>query len=224
MAIPYCRPLSPELANPGNEPVGLVVIAYGIDGYTNHLNGPWREMIEKFAEELEASGFAVSIPDYLTATNLAPGQNLWESIPLYRDKWQDVVSQAIDEAEALPGVDASRIGLLGFSLGGHLCLRLRARAKVVVGYFAPLLPLLGGIDAAGPIEFVQIHHGEADPLPPTNPAVAAQIRQIISKEGTPTELWLYPGAGHGFGSGSDADDEALAVSNTRTVECFAERL
>jgi hypothetical protein len=102
-----------------------------------------------------------------------------------------VISDTIDHPKTLAMVDAARIGLLEFSLGGHLCLRLRAKANILVELFAPMLDGIGQANG-GSLTHAQIHHGEADNLPATgyNPNATA-IARLLEQEGTSTELFPY---------------------------------
>jgi dienelactone hydrolase len=120
----------------------------------------------------------------------------------------------------LPSVDAARIGLLGFSLGGHLCLRVRAKAKILVEYFAPILD---GIGPAGTLTHAQIHHGKADQFPGTGFSNAETIRKRLELEGTSTELFAYPGAGHGFIGDDQPNTDARTLSKKATLTFFQTR-
>jgi dienelactone hydrolase len=97
---------------------GVVVIAYGSDGMTDDLNGPWASMIREYADGLSRKGFSAIIPDYFAKTGTEPGKAALEQIPIHVDAWQATVGDAITYAKTLPSVIASRVGLLGFSLGG----------------------------------------------------------------------------------------------------------
>jgi dienelactone hydrolase len=221
--------ISTELYEPvGTTPRGIVIIAYGLDGFTDHLTGPWKTMMHGYADHLASAGFAAVIPEYFQATGTVPGPALLAQMAqpgqmiALRDAWQKALSDAIGHAQALPLVDRTRTGFLGFSFGGHLCLRLRARAKVVISYFAPFLD---GIGPSGPlIKHVELHHGTADLLPGTGYPNAGQINQQLVTEGTATVLCSYPGAGHGF-IGGDADNKtARELSQERTLAFFKSHL
>jgi dienelactone hydrolase len=199
---------------------GLVMIAYGSDGMTNDLTGPWATMIRGYAESLAKSGLAAMIPNYLGVTGTHPGPGVLASIAKHRNQWQEAVSDAIDYAKSLATVDATRVGLLGFSLGAHLCLRLRAKANVLVEYFAPVLD---GIGPAGTLTHAQIHHGEADQFPGTGFSNAQTIKEELEREGTSTELLGYPGAGHGFVGDDQANADARRLSKQRTLSFFKTR-
>ncbi len=112
--------------------------------------------------------------------------------------------------------------MLGFSLGGYLCLRARAAAKpkALVEYFAPLFD---GIGAAGSVPVAQIHHGTGD-KPPTGFANAAAIAAILRHEGSDVTICEYKDATHGFASPSAADVKAAADSKSSTLKFFENRL
>jgi dienelactone hydrolase len=61
---------------------GLVVIAYGTDGLTDHLTGPWETMIRDYAESLGSSGFVAMIPDFLGVTSTMPGEAVLASLTI----------------------------------------------------------------------------------------------------------------------------------------------
>jgi dienelactone hydrolase len=192
---------------------GLIVIAYGTDGMLE----PWGTQIRGYAEGLSSLGFISLIPDYFACTGTSAGQGALQEIPTQRDTWDQALADAVTYAEANLGIDAKRVGLLGFSLGGHLCLCQRAVAKVLVEFFAPELDGLGS--TAGVTSHAQIHHGQADELVPFHPNVD-DIGQALKNEGIAVDLFSYPGATHGF-IGVDANNaNARAESLRRTLSCF----
>jgi hypothetical protein len=117
-----------------------------------------------------------------------------------------------------------KMGLLGFSLGGHLALRRAkmgggVRVKAAVEFFAPItMPpfhgLGGDIDKLPP---TQIHHGNADELVP--PEESDKLKQSLLKagklEGRDFEVHIYPGEGHGFKGAA-----AVTSSRQRTGDFF----
>lgn len=134
--------------------------------------------------------------------------------------YQATLADAVAFAKTLPGIDAARIGLLGFSLGGHLCLRNRALTKVLVEFFAPELPELGGVGTAGnPTLHAQIHHGDKDGVVPLK-LNAEPIEQKLRTEGADVTLFPYLGAGHGFNGKHPGDASAQQKSKERTLAFF----
>lgn len=89
--------------------------------------------------------------------------------------------------------------MLGFSLGGHLCLRLRAKTKALVEFFAPEFLEFGGLGSAdNPTLHAQIHHGKEDEVVRFSPD-AEHIATALKSEGASVDfLPAYLNAGHGF--------------------------
>ena len=116
-------------------------------------------------------------------------------------------------------VDPSRVGFLGFSLGGHLCLRARAAAKpkALVEYFAPMFD---GIGLRGSVPHAQIDHGTKDEFPATDFSNAGAIESILALEGPDVTFFPYEGATHGFAGQDAANANAAVLSKTRTLTFF----
>jgi dienelactone hydrolase len=196
---------------------GIVVIAYGSDGMTDNLNGPWASMIRDYAEKLSSQGHPAIIRDYFARTGTEPGLGALEDIPVHLDEWQATILDGMTFATTLPGVDPSRMGILGFSFGGHICLKNRDHAKVLIEFFAPELAGVGSV-ATGP-KNAQVHHGLADQVVPF--ANANNIEGILASEGVATELFSYEEAGHGFLGDDPKNTSARLNSQERTLSCFA---
>ena len=216
------RSMTAELYPSSGAPAkGVVVVAYGSDGLTDNLSGRWATMIRGYADSLAEKGFTALIPHYLAVTDTLPGRGVFDVMMRHREHWQTALSDAVDHAATLAKVDAGRVGLLGFSLGGHLCLRLRAKVGVLVEFFAPQLD---GIGPPAALAHAQIHHGKADVVPGTGFANAEAIAATLKREGTATELFAYPGAGHGFIGDDQAAKSARELSKARTLAFFQAHL
>jgi dienelactone hydrolase len=218
------NPIDAELHTPSaGGPHSLVVVAYGTDGYTDHLTGPWRKMIRGYAEDLARAGIAAMVPDYFASTRTTPGEQAMLETLNRRPAWEAALVAAVAHAKTLPSVDGRRIGLLGFSLGGHLCLRVRAAVapKALVSFFAPVYDDLG---PAGRVPHAELHHGKADQLPVTKFVFAEQIKRTLEGEGTTTTLFPYDRAVHGF-IGEDTDNKnARTLSKSRVLTFFGAQL
>jgi len=198
---------------------GLIVVAHGSDG----MNEPWAAMIREYATELGVKGFTALIPNYFGKTGTVPGPHVFAELAANLQSWEEAVSDTITHGKTLSGISGSRVGLLGFSLGGHICLRLRGSAKALVEFFAPELRELGGIGSAHvPALQVQIHHGTADMLVPFSDTQS--IAAALALEGTVAEVFSYDGAGHGFAGADPNNATARRSSKDRTLAFFGQHL
>jgi len=132
------KAITTEVFKPvGSQNGGLIILAYGSDGLVDNNNGAWKAMIEGYAADLATRGFTAAIPNYFESTGTLPGQldvndsvTYAKQIAVNRDKWQKTLHDAAVELvkpTVLQGTDASRVGLLGFSLGGLTCARVLHR-------------------------------------------------------------------------------------------------
>ena len=184
-------------------------------------------MIDGYAIDLAKHGFVTAIPDYFAASGTSPGdlnpQNpalYIEQIAANRGAWLTALKDAVTELaqpSVISGIDSSRIGLLGFSLGGHLCARLAGRAKAAVLFFAPYMDGLGSLSSLA--THVEIHHGAGDFL--AYSANANIIHKKLTDHGASVVLWpAYPGAVHGFVGNDSHNSSAKQLSHTRTLDFF----
>ena len=206
----------------GTATAGLVVIAYGTDGFEDTTRGPWKKIIGGYAEDLAARGLFALIPDYFAKTHSPHGGGAASDVLTRRPDWATALVDTVTVARTLPRVDPARIGMLGFSLGGHLCLLARAAAKpkALVEFFAPMFD---GIGPTGHVPIAQIHHGTKDEGL-THFKNAAAIKALLELEGTDVEDFGYKDATHGFASPSAADKQAATDSKASTLKFFASRL
>ena len=216
------KAVSAELYAPTGSPQkGLVVIAYGSDGLVDNQNGPWATMIRGYASELAAGGSVVLIPDYLKATTTSPGLSAIEALGANSATWIGAITDALLQGKALAPAGA-RLGLLGFSLGGFLCLCARGDAHALSSYFAPIAvppsSNIGPAPTGSELSFAEIHQGTADPL--VDVANATQILNALKAEGVATAKYEYTGAGHGFAGADPANVAARTDSKTRTLAFF----
>jgi len=206
-------PIFLEIFDPsGTARGGAVVIAHGSDGVVNNSHGPWATMMRGYGEDIARAGFTALLPHYFEKTGTDPGLPAMQSMAAHLGQWQDALGDAITSAAS------ARVALVGFSLGGHLSLRLRSRAQVVVEFFAPFAGGLG----AGPGTHVQIHHGTGDTV--VNIADADQIADALRAERVTPEIYRYPDAGHGFAGADAANVDAQRLSKERTLRFLNDHL
>jgi len=146
----------------------------------------------------------------------------------------DDVARAVEWLGTQPGVNADRIGLVGFSQGGQVALLAaarRARVRAVVAYY-PVTDVArwkttttntdipgyitavcepGGVAARSPLVRASdinlpllLVHGDRDTRVPTEQSTL--LHEAVTRAGGTAELFLVPGAQHGF----VASEEAVA--------------
>jgi dienelactone hydrolase len=209
-------------ATTGTHPA--VLLAYGTRG----LNAPFGTAILNFARDLASAGYVALVPHYLerTGTPAAKSQPgdlaVMDAFMEYRDVWIDTLGDCLSYAANRADVAANRTGVVGFSMGAHLMLRLakadhKVKVNAVVSFFAPITqpqPFFNGLgDGITKLPPVQIHHGETDSI--VDPRQSHELTKVLKSagkvEGRDYELYRYPGQGHGF------DGPDVGVSTRRTI-------
>lgn len=161
-----------------------------------HGSGGIREgWADNPARLLAGRGFAVFVPHYFerTGDNWADDRTIRQNFP----SWMQTIADAITWAAQQPKVDAARLALLGFSLGGYLALSVASRdkrVKAVVEYFGGLPQELE--QHASSLPPTLILHGDADPTVPVSEA--HKLQRLLERHGVKHELQIYSGVGHGF--------------------------
>lgn len=172
-------------AAPGRYPAVLAL--YGSGG----IREGWADQPSKL---LAAQGYSVFVVHYFdrTGTAWADRDTTHQNFPV----WMGTIGDGINFAAQHAAVDASRIGLLGFSLGAYLALSVASvepRVRAVVEFFGGIPEELHGFTRMPP---VLILHGEQDRVVPVSEAI--RLQQLLERSGSPYEIKLYPDAGHGF--------------------------
>jgi carboxymethylenebutenolidase len=181
---------------------------------------PW---LEPYASALAGrGGFRVLVPDFYEGVATTDGD---EATSLMRglsdDDARDILDAAIGAGLDGGGLrhDGSRVGLVGFSMGGALALRAgqRGDADAVVAYYAALRPDQPGILPCP----VLLHLAEADALDP------AEFVNRLRGDGTPVTTHTYAGTVHSFANATlpeKVDGRAAALAFARTVVFLEARL
>jgi dienelactone hydrolase len=111
--------------------------------------------------------------------------------------WLETLKDAVSFVASQPGVDISRIGLLGFSLGAYLSLALATQDSRI----AAVAELFGGLPEqftkhAGNLPPVLILHGAQDTTVPVERA--HELERILQQHKIPYQIKIYPDQGHVF--------------------------
>lgn len=160
-----------------------------------HGSGGIREgWADQPARLLAGQGYSVFVVHYFERTGTLRADRD-TTLRNFAD-WMRTIGDGITFATNNAFVDPNRIGLLGFSLGAYLSLgvaSVEVRVKAVVDFFGGMPEELQGFQRMPP---VLILHGEEDRVVPVSEAT--KLQQLLERAGTPYEIKLYPGAGHGF--------------------------
>ena len=175
---------------PSGHGSGVVVIQewWGLDDY-----------IAGTADRLAAEGFVALAPDLFggkVAHDTDEAGQMMSALPV--DQAARDLGGAVDFLLGHEAVTSSRIGAIGFCMGGGFVLLLAAQQGEKIGAAVPFY----GVGAAVPDQYagitaaVQGHYAENDAFYPAD-AARAQEAQIRKESGTEVEFFFYP-AGHAF--------------------------
>jgi carboxymethylenebutenolidase len=136
--------------------------------------------------------------------------------------WMETVCAAVRFAANLPGVDAKRIGLIGFSLGAFLSLAAAIESETPV---AAVVDLFGGLPKryqkkADKLPPTLILHSDADKVVPVKKA--HRLEDLMRKHKRVHEIKIYEKADHLFGGNFFCPDARDA--HKRTLEFLAKHL
>jgi carboxymethylenebutenolidase len=200
----------------------------------------------RFGEQLARAGYVALAPDYFTPQGMTPAENINQgNYTTKTDPIREDLARAVDCLKSLPYVDASRIGVAGFSNGGYFSwfLATRPDVKAIVGWYASfpgrdLVPPNFGRDAQGNIQrylFSEIAprvtapalwlYGDADFEAGGQPGLPIAQRAVgmLTAAGKQVDLVTYPGVGHAFNQPCCYDD-ASADAWDRTLGFLHETL
>ena len=184
----------------GTNKFPTVIALYGSGGDHLSMSGP--------ASQLAGQGFAVYVLHYFDRSGVVEIEK--SALVRHFPVWMKTLWDAVSFVEQQAAVEPSRIGLIGFSLGGYLAVcgaAIDPRIKVVVEFFGGfpkemkwfmrrLCPML-------------ILHGESDPIIPLSEAY--YLEEILQSKNIPYEMQIYPGAGHGFDGATWADAKVRSL-------------
>jgi dienelactone hydrolase len=210
-----------------------VLILHG----TLALEGQFGADIRSFADALNKNDMAAAIPHYFKSTpgtkpsDFEPADKAVNLILTNLSAWKTACGDALAFMAADARFDATHMGLIGFSLGGHLALGLAmgppagTTPKGVVDFFGPtLVPELRGNWSALPPAL--IHHGIDDGVVVIQNSLnlvskLRSARRTVAESEFPKlapgpvgsdQFIKYPHEGHGF------KGAALAGSRDATIQ------
>lgn len=193
------------LAAPAHLPQPGVVMVPDVWGLSDH----YRDL----ARRLAAEGFAVLAVDPYRKTGCPELADVAAALAWIRELSDPLVletlQEAIDALAAHPAAAGRRVGVTGFCMGGQYALlaACRCRGLSACAPFYGMLRYEPGLDPArkprAPLDAladlscpVLGLYGAEDPIIPL--ADVHELEERLAKSGQPSEVRIYPGAGHAF--------------------------
>ncbi len=164
------------------------------------------EFIRRMSNRLAQAGYVAIAPDLYHREDPQHSDDPLTRMGRLRDAYivQDV-NVAVAHAQALPEVQADRLGITGFCMGGRVAYLMAAQnreLKAAVVFYGGNIMVPWG---EGPAPFELSSRvacpllglfGEDDPNP--SPADVARIDAELTRLGREHDFHSYPGAGHAF--------------------------
>ena len=211
----------------GSGPFPAVVIAHPVSGVA--------EFTQSIADRLAQAGYAGvamdlfhRVTDEMTADGTAKNAFLKDA-EIVAD-----VNATVDWLRHHPTIDAERIGMTGFCMGGRvawLAATANPHFKAVVPYYPGNLWVSRGAPQS-PFELsshlncpMLTHFGEVDQNPSQDDM--RKLDDELTRLGKRHQFYVYPGADHAFmdfGQPHRYQKQASDASWPRTLEFFAEHL
>jgi len=182
---------------------------------------PW---LEPYAEALaNRGGFRVLVPDFYDGVATTESEDGRALMAALTDEAAGGILSAAITAERGDGIDAQRVGLVGFSMGGRIALHAAQAglADAVVAYYATLGPRDPGIVPCP----VLLHLAEEDEW--GEGADPETFAHRLRDDGTPITAHTYVGTVHSFANATlreKVDGRAAALAFARTTVFLEARL
>ena len=194
-----------------------------------HTSSGLRPADHAYASRLADEGYVCLVPDFFTAYDLHEGNRQQTFTTHAQSIYADFVS-AIGTLKKTEGVQADRIGAVGFSNGGYWALLLAARGDIQAG-----VSYYGAVSGAGTDKTlsalrnaftsksspVLVLHGARDAT--VLPRYAEDLKSILTDAKARYDFQMYQSAGHSYERGN-LDREAADDSWQRTLRFFDTRL
>lgn len=173
-------------AGKGSHPAILVL--HGAGGVDSN-----NAYVRQLAAILAAQGCGTFLVHYLNRTG-----HTWVNeaiIHSHFNLWLETLEDALHFIAGQPGVDETRIGCFGYSLGAYLALALASESPRIHA----VVEMAGGIDDTHSDNITRlpptlILHGSEDRRVPVSAAYG--IKHVLQRLGVPYEMRIYPGEGH----------------------------
>lgn len=210
----------------GDGPFATVIVimhAGGVDTFT-------QAMVARLVE----AGYFVAAPDMFHRLDARVGGML-DKLKQLRDPEVELdVNAAVEYLQGHPQTDATRLGIIGFCMGGrvaYLMAALNPIFRAAVAYYGGHIMIPWG---EGPSPFslserlncpVLYHFGDEDTNP--SPEDRQMLEQELTRLGKDHVFYRYGGAGHAFMNFNNPQrfrEDAARTSWPRTLQFFERHL
>lgn len=184
-----------------------IIFLYGANGLTPR----YYPLIHHLAE----AGYATFVPRFLAQPGR--GASLGPAALYNFPYWLETLAHALLHILSRAGVDPTRMGLVGVSLGASLGLALAANCyalKAVAGWYGEVPEFV--IEKAFRMPPTLILYGDSDRQVPLQ--AGRRLALALRQESVPCELQIYPGERHVFRPSLHLD------AAKRTVEFFEKHI
>jgi carboxymethylenebutenolidase len=222
-------PMGLYVAQPAGEgPFPAIVVIQNKDGV--------REFTQEMTRRVAEAGYVAVAPQLYHREGEPNNDEETENLRRFRRDTNVIndINGTINFLRGCANVDASRLGIVGFCMGGRIAFLMAAASrsfKAAVDFYGGGVYSKWGNDRPAPSELaadiscpIQGHFGELDKSPPPDEmrTLDAELRRL----GKEHEFFFYPDAPHGFNRGgwSGYKPDHDKASWARTLEFFNKHL
>jgi carboxymethylenebutenolidase len=181
--------------------------------------------VREFCDGLAREGFIAVAPDLFAGHVAAtPAEARRLRAERRRAPTYKTLTAVVARLEAQEPKGRRRVGVVGFSMGGHWALWLSQRPALPIAACVTYYGARSG-DFSRSRASYQGHFAEHDPW--VSPAALARLKRALHEANRPAEFYEYPGTGHWFAESDRTDafrPRAAAQARTRTVRFLQEAL
>lgn len=193
---PYGAPISVDYYLPAKAtcPMPAVIVLHGSDGGRKYADA-----YHKVGKALAMQGYAAFLVNYFEGAPQYPLPDLYVNTfpaPETFQAWKNSAQAGLTFVSNFPGIDRSRIGVLGFSLGGFIGSSIATEDSRINS----LIILSGGLP---PHDFAKVHrnmaktlvvHGNQDPDVPVG--IAYALNNALKTKGVRHKTLILDCEGH----------------------------
>jgi len=222
-------PMGIYVARPeGPGPFPAIVVIQNKDGV--------KEFTQEMTRRVAEAGYVGAAPQLYHREGEPTTPDETENLKQFRRDthvFSDVMA-TVDYLRGCGNVDISRLGIVGFCMGGRVAFLMAAASKsfkAAVDFYGGGVHSRWGADRPAPAELasniscpIQGHFGELDTNPPPDEMRALDVE--LCRLGKEHEFFFYPDSPHGFNrrDAKGYKPEHDATSWARTLEFFAKHL